>query len=68
MKDNLGFVKLLLDLHDAVGLAWVLVLDDIFLQLWQGAGILTQRGVGKGSTWVFGKELVHNLAQKLVGH
>ena len=68
MKNNLSFVELLLDLHDAVGLAWVLVLDNIFLQLRQGAGILAQRGVGEGSAWVFGKELVHNLAQELVGH
>lgn len=68
MKDDLGFVKLLLDLHDAVGLAGVLVLDDIFLELRQGARILAQRGVGEGSAWVFGKELVHNLAQELMGH
>lgn len=68
MKDNLGFVKLLLDLHDAVGLGWVLVLDDIFLELRQGARILAQRWVGEGSAWVLGKKLVHNLAQNLVGH
>ena len=68
MQDNFGFVELLLDLHDAIGLAWVLVLDDIFLELRQGACILAQRGVGEGSAWVFGKEFVHDLAQKLVGH
>jgi hypothetical protein len=68
VENNLGFIKLLLDLHDAVGLAWVLVLDDIFLECGQGARILAQRGVGEGSARVLGQELIHNLTQELVGH
>lgn len=41
VQNNLRLIKLLLDLHNAVGLARVLVLDNVVLELRQGARIFT---------------------------
>lgn len=61
-------IKFPLDLHNAIGLARVLVLDDIFLQLGQRAGVLAQGRVGESSARVLSQELIDYLAQEPVRH
>ena len=65
MQHNLGLVELLLDLHDAVCLLRILVLDDILLELGK-----RQCGVGRRprGARVLGQELVDDLREQLVRH
>ncbi|KAI6759579.1 hypothetical protein HG530_010259 [Fusarium avenaceum] len=65
VENNLGLVKLLLDLEDAVGLLGVLVLGKVVLQLGHGKGGCAAVPAGAG---VLGKELVDDLAEKLMRH
>lgn len=64
VQDNLGLVKLLLNLHDAVGLLRVLVFFEVVLQLGEG-----QDGLASGprGARVLGEELVDDFAEELVG-
>jgi hypothetical protein len=56
-----------LDLHYAVGLLWVLVLDDVVFEL--GVRHVGRFGrVGESGARVFGEELVANFGEKLVGY
>lgn len=64
MQDNLGLVELFLDLHDAVGLMGVLVLDNVLFERGKRQfGV----GVGKGRAGVTRQELVDDLGEKLMG-
>jgi hypothetical protein len=68
VQDNFSLVQLLLNLHNAVCLTGVLVLDNVLLQLRQRACVFTEGGVGEGCARVLGEELVHDLGQKLMRH
>lgn len=68
MEYDLGLVQFLLDLHNAVGLARILVLGDIFLELGQRAGVFAEGGVGPRRARVFGEELVDDLGKQLMRH
>ncbi len=63
VKHNLGLVQLALDLHDAVGLVRVLVLDNVILQLREGE---RGRAVGPLRARVGGQELVDDFGEELV--
>lgn len=67
MEDNFRLIKLLLDLHDAVCLGGILVLDDVFLKSRQRTSILAESRIRERGPRVLGKEFIHNLAKKLVG-
>ncbi len=67
MEDNLGLVKLLLNLEDAVGLLGILVLGEVLAQLGHNDGV----GVGCGrpcGARVLDQELVNDLAEELMGY
>lgn len=64
VQHNLSLVKLLLDLHDAVGLLRVLVLFEVVLQLGEGQDRLAS---GPRGARVLGEELVDDFAEELVG-
>jgi hypothetical protein len=67
VQDNLGLVQLLLDLHNTVCLLWVLVLDNVVLQL--GVGHVGRIGrVGESRFWVFGEELIADFGEELMGY
>lgn len=58
MQHDLGLIQLLLNLHDAVSLGWILVLDDVIFEFGEGeCGI----GGGPGGARVGGEKLVDNL-------
>lgn len=63
MQHNLRLIQLLLDLHDAVRLLRILILDDIFLQGWEieRRGSVHERGSG-----VAGEEFVDDFGEELV--
>lgn len=66
MQDDLGLVKLLLDLGDAARLVGVLILDDILLQLWERHLVILGLPLYRGQGFL-GKELVHQLRKDTVG-
>lgn len=63
MQHNLGLIKLLLDLHETVGLLGVLVLGEVVLELGHDQGGLAG---GPRRAWVLNQELVDDLAKDLV--
>lgn len=65
MQHDLRLVQLLLNLHDAVGLLGILVLDNVFFELGEGAG-----GIGDGEdvARVLVQELVDDFGEELVGY
>lgn len=65
VQHDLGLIQFLLDLHDAVGLLRVLVLDNVFLELGVRA-----RGIGGGEdiARVLVQELVDDFGEELVGN
>lgn len=65
MENDLGLVKLLLNLEDAVGLLGVLVLCEVLLQLGHRE---SGRAGGPAGAGILGEELVDNLAKKLMCH
>lgn len=64
MQHNLRLVQLFLDLHDAVRLLRILILDDVFFQRGE---VERGAGVGEGGARVSGKEFVDDFGEELVG-
>jgi hypothetical protein len=56
-----------LNLHDTVGLLWVLVLNNVVFQLRVGHVGWVGR-IGEGGFGIFGEELVADFGEKLVGY
>lgn len=67
VQDDLCFIKLLLDLDDAVGLCRVLVLGDVLLKLREAHLGRALGEVGVGSARVFCDELVDDLGEDAMG-
>lgn len=63
MQYNLGLVEFLLDLHDAVGLPRILVLDNVLIELGQHQG---RRALGPFSACVRRQEIIDHLREQLV--
>ncbi len=64
MKRDFGFIQLLLNLHYAVCLLRVLILDKVFFEL--GESDRVGRGGGKEVPWVLGEKFIDNFGEELV--
>ncbi len=63
VQHDFSLIQLLLNLHDAVRLLWILILDDVLFELREG-DIGIRRG--EGTPWILGQKLIQDFGEQLM--